>query len=141
MDTTINITCPQSGCTITINIKTPDTQENNNSSINVEIVDNTQSQEKPAERDPNPAVRPRDPNPVVRPTEPGGRAPNPVERPPVGPGRKPAQSGRIDAPKGKNSYDETDEPQSSEKERIDHPTPGGRRSNPRPTPPNRFDRG
>lgn len=83
MDTTINITCPQSGCQISIHISVPENASDTRPTV--EVVDNT----RPVDS----GVKPSDP--VVRPVDSGVR---------------PTQSsGRIDAPAGKNSYDISDE--------------------------------
>ncbi len=87
MDTTINITCPQSGLQISIRITVSEHAEH--LAPEVDVVDNTK---RPADPVVRPSVRPADP--VVRPT------------PTVGSG------GRIDAPAGKNSYDTSTEEKS-----------------------------
>ncbi|MDD3738259.1 MAG: hypothetical protein PHP31_03090 [Lentimicrobiaceae bacterium] len=89
MDTTINITCPQSGCQISIHISIPENATNTKPTI--EVVDN----QRPVDS----GVRPTQ---TERPVDSGVRPSDPPVRPS-------SSGGRIDAPAGKNSYDTSDE--------------------------------
>lgn len=96
MDTTINITCPQSGCQISIHISIPESVGNTRPSIEVldnqRPVDSVDSGVRPTETE-SPVDSETRPTQTVRPSD-------PVVRPTSG--------GRVDAPAGKNSYDTSD---------------------------------